>query len=115
VPTILAAFNWPKATDRYKRVARLTNNLFSRLETLQGPGFHPKWKDVNLNARVPGLERFPAAQEWLDRAAAARPAPAPTPTPALSAPAVDPAAPRLTPDDQRLYREFLEWRRQHAR
>ena len=78
VPTILAAFNWPKASDRYKRVARLTDNLFSRLGKLQGPGFHPKWKDVNLNAKVPGLERFPAAQEWLDREAAARVATTPS-------------------------------------
>src|SRR4051794_4177200 len=46
IPTILAAFNWPKGSDRYKRVARLTDNLFSRLDKLQGPGFHPKWKDV---------------------------------------------------------------------
>ena len=85
VPTILAAFNWPKASDRYKRVARLTDNLFSRLGKLQGPGFHPKWKDVNLNAKVPGLERFPAAQEWLDREAAARVAPTPV-APATPAP-----------------------------
>ena len=75
VPTILAAYNWPRASDRYKRVARLTENLFSRLDKLQAPGFHPKWKDVNLNAKVPGLDRFPAAQEWLDRAAAPPTAP----------------------------------------
>ena len=76
VPTILAAFNWPKNSDRYRRVARLTDNLFSRLDQLQGEGFHPKWKDVNLAAKVPGLKRFPAAQEWLDSLhAAAAPAP----------------------------------------
>jgi hypothetical protein len=34
---------------------------------LQSPGFDPKWKEVNLRARVPGLERFRPAQEWLDR------------------------------------------------
>jgi len=37
---------------------------------LQGPGFDAKWKSINLAATVPGLSRFPAAQEWLDRAAA---------------------------------------------
>jgi len=110
VPTVLAAFNWPKASDRYKRVARLTDNLFSRLQTLQSPGFHPKWKDVNLNARVPGLDRFPAAQEWLDRNAATRNA-ATTP----SAPPPASGLPPLGPEDRRLYQEFLEWRRQHAR
>jgi hypothetical protein len=70
VPTILAAFNWPKGSNRYARVARLVDNLFGRLETLQGPGYHPKWKDVVLNAQVPGLARFSAAQEWLDRVGA---------------------------------------------
>ena len=112
VPTVLAAYNWPRNTDRYKRVARLTDNLFGRLAALQGPGFHPKWKDVNLNAKVPGLDRFPAAQEWLDRAAAAR-APAQSATAGSSSPGGGTL--RLMPQDQRLYQEFLEWRRQHGR
>ena len=113
VPTILAAYNWPRTSDRYKRVARLTENLFSRLDKLQAPGFHPKWKDVNLNAKVPGLERFPAAQEWLDRAAAARL----TATTSGNAGSTQPGTvmPTLTPDQQRLYQEFLEWRRQHGK
>jgi hypothetical protein len=29
--------------------------------------FDAKWKTINLGATVPGLNRFPAAQEWLDR------------------------------------------------
>jgi hypothetical protein len=33
---------------------------------LQSPGFDPKWKEVNLLAKVPSLERFQPAQEWLD-------------------------------------------------
>jgi TRAP-type uncharacterized transport system substrate-binding protein len=72
VPTVLAAYNWPKNSDRYQRVARLTNLLFDRVEKLHAPGFHPKWKEVNLGAMVPGLKRFAAAQDWLDRAARAR-------------------------------------------
>src|SRR6266481_4994934 len=67
VPTILAAYNWPQQSDRYRRVARLVDHLFSRLDRLQSPGFDPKWKEVNLRARVPSLERFRQAQEWLDR------------------------------------------------
>ncbi|HME21741.1 MAG TPA: TAXI family TRAP transporter solute-binding subunit [Acetobacteraceae bacterium] len=113
VPTILAAYNWPRTSDRYKRVARLTENLFSRLDKLQEPGFHPKWKDVNLNAKVPGLDRFPAAQEWLDRAAAGRLAA----TSSGNAGSTQPGTVMLTltPDQQRLYQEFLEWRRQHGK
>jgi TRAP-type uncharacterized transport system substrate-binding protein len=67
VPTILAAYNWPQQSDRYRRVARLVDHLFSRLDRLQSPGFDPKWKDVNLRANVPSLVRFVPAQEWLDR------------------------------------------------
>ncbi len=68
VPTILASFNWRPSSPRYHRVARFVDQLFSRVDKLQAPGFDPKWKDVNLTTRVPGLERFQPAQEWLDRA-----------------------------------------------
>jgi len=66
VPTILTTYNWPTTSDRYRRVARFTEYLFSRIERLHAQGFDSKWKDVNLNARVPGLERFRAAEEWLN-------------------------------------------------
>jgi len=70
VGNILAVFNWPEGSDRYKKVARFTEAFFGRFPELQKPGFHPKWKDVNLAAQVPGWTRFKPAQEWLDRAAA---------------------------------------------
>ena len=66
VPTVLVAFNWPTTSNRYDRVARFVDHLFSRIDKLQGPGFDPKWKSINLNGTVPGLTRFPAAQAWLD-------------------------------------------------
>ena len=68
VPTVLASFNWRPESPRYRRVARFVDELFSRIDKLQSPGFDPKWKSVDLKTRVPGLERFQAAQEWLDRA-----------------------------------------------
>ena len=66
VPTILTAYNWRSNTVRYQRVARFVEHLFNRIDKLQAPGFDAKWKDINLNAKVPGLERFRAAQDWLD-------------------------------------------------
>jgi hypothetical protein len=71
VPTALVAFNWPTRTNRYQRVARFVDTLFSRIDRLQAPGFDPKWKSINLAATVPGLSRFSAAQEWLNRQARA--------------------------------------------
>lgn len=67
VPTVLISYNWQANSNRYQRVARFTDLLFSRIETLQGPGFAAQWKSINLGATVPGLTRFPAAQAWLDR------------------------------------------------
>jgi TRAP-type uncharacterized transport system substrate-binding protein len=67
VPTVLVAFNWPAQSNRYQRVARFVDYLFSRIDRLQAPGFDPKWKSINLAATVPGLTRFSAAQVWLDR------------------------------------------------
>jgi TRAP-type uncharacterized transport system substrate-binding protein len=72
VPTILAAFNWRPGSDRYRRVARFVDELYGGVDKLKTPGFDPKWKDVNLSTKVPGLERFQAAQEWLDRASAGK-------------------------------------------
>ena len=62
VPTVLVAFNWPAQSNRYQRVARFVDYLFSRIDRLQALGFDPKWKSINLAATVPGLARFSAAQ-----------------------------------------------------
>jgi TRAP-type uncharacterized transport system substrate-binding protein len=75
VPTALVAFNWPPRSNRYQRIARFVDYLFSRIDRLQAPGFDPKWKSINLAATVPGLVRFQAAQEWLDRKARSAQAP----------------------------------------
>jgi TRAP-type uncharacterized transport system substrate-binding protein len=69
VPTILASFNWRADTPRYRRVARFVGELFGHIDRLRSPGFDAKWKDVNLSASAPGLERFRAAQDWLDQSA----------------------------------------------
>src|SRR5580704_14159481 len=73
VPTVLVSYNWPTGSNRFQRVARFTDYLFTRVDKLQVAGFDPKWKTVNLRATVPGLARFPAAQEWLERQARKQP------------------------------------------
>ncbi len=79
VPTVLAAFNWNKDSDRYRRQQRFVDYLVKRLPNLQSkPGYDPKWKDINLAATVPGWQRLPLMQQRLDAftAASSRPAPA---------------------------------------
>ena len=39
VGNILAVFNWPEGSDRYKKVARFTEAFFGRFAELQKPGF----------------------------------------------------------------------------
>jgi len=73
VPTILASYKWRPDSPRYRRVARFVELLFGRIDKLRSSGFDPKWKDVNLTTRAPGLARFQAAQEWIDRASPAKP------------------------------------------
>lgn len=68
VPAVLAVYDWPKSTDRYQRLARVVDYLFERFEKLQRePGYHEKWKDVNLAAKVPGWTRFRPLQDKLDK------------------------------------------------
>jgi TRAP-type uncharacterized transport system substrate-binding protein len=72
VPAVLAVYNWPTQSDRHRRVARFIDYLFERLPKLQAePGFHAKWRDLNLAAAVPGWQRFGAMQDKLVASAAA--------------------------------------------
>src|SRR3982751_1055107 len=66
VGTILACYNWPENTDRYRRIVRFIDAFFSKIDEFSKPPRHPKWQEVNLEASVPGWKRFPAAQRWLD-------------------------------------------------
>jgi TRAP-type uncharacterized transport system substrate-binding protein len=66
VPSVLAVFNWPADTERAKRMSRFIDYLFERFPKLQNePGYHPKWKDLNLAATVPGWKRYAPMQEKL--------------------------------------------------
>src|SRR4051794_8370092 len=67
VGAVLIAFNWPKGTDRYRRIQKFVDNFFPRLAEFQKPPRHPKWKEANLTAVLPGWKRFEGAEEWLRR------------------------------------------------
>ena len=67
VPAVLAVFNWPKNTDRYWRVRRFTEALFTKWDKFLETHRHPKWRDVNLAATVPGWTRWSVAEEMLSR------------------------------------------------
>jgi hypothetical protein len=66
--TVMIAYNWPKNTDRYRRIELFVNAFFPRLEEFRKPPRHEKWKDTNLAATLPGWKRFEGAEEWLRNA-----------------------------------------------
>jgi TRAP transporter TAXI family solute receptor len=67
VPAVLAAFNWAKGTERQKKIERMVERMFANWSKLQNPPFHPKWRDVNLAATVPGWTRLEAAERELQK------------------------------------------------
>jgi len=106
VPAVLAAYNWPPATDRARKLSLFVDAFFTKFPTFQNPPFHPKWREVSLSAPLPGWQRAPAAQQWLKshavegsaqafgapRTARAMVRAAPRPRPPMN-PANDPAFP----------------------
>jgi TRAP-type uncharacterized transport system substrate-binding protein len=115
VPVVLAVYNWPRNSDRFRRIERFVHYYFEHFDNLKQPSFHPKWKEINLTARVPGWNRYPVAEEVL-ASLAKEPAPAAgLPTRASASTDrrsdVDPAAFSNSP----LFREFLEWRQKNPR
>lgn len=62
---VLVTLSAPRNSPRAKRVNRFVDTLFSRFQLLRDPGHHPKWQEVNLAARVPGLTRYSQAETLL--------------------------------------------------
>jgi TRAP-type uncharacterized transport system substrate-binding protein len=73
VPAVLAVYAWPQGTERYAALTRFVNRIFERLPVLQTePGYHAKWREMNLAATVPGWQRFRPVQDKLAAVAAAK-------------------------------------------
>jgi hypothetical protein len=112
---VLAAYNFaPKANpDRYQRLARFVDTFFGKISNLQRPPFHPKWKEVALNATLPGWARFRPAQEWLDRGGVLTSESRERFEQFLASRRSGASAPTLDkPEDREaLFRQFLEWTR----
>ncbi len=113
IPVVLAVYNWPDGHDRHRRVERFIQSYFERFETLRNPPYHPKWKEINLAAKVPGWNRYFVAEKMLEEM-----------QPQTVAAGIDPnyarsqaarAAPSNRAEQERLFQEFLEWSRQRAR
>ena len=107
VGAVLAVYAWPPGSVRHRQIARLVTALFAQFDRLQQPPAHPKWKEVNLAAEVPGWTRFAPAAEEVARAADK------TAQPEFERfLAAGPAAASLTPQQRAaLFEQFVRWRR----
>jgi hypothetical protein len=116
VPAVLAVYNWQPKSDRHRRVQRLVERMFTHWEKFQSPPRHPKWRDVNLAATVPGWTRWPPAEELL-RTLRRPQVPQAANTGAKQPPGrIDANAANLSEADrERLFQEFQNWQRQQRR
>src|SRR5262249_33644441 len=120
VPQVLAVFNWQRNTDRFRKVQRFVESFFTKFEQFQQPPRHPKWRDVNLAATVPGWTRWSVAEEMLQKLRQANGVNAQQAGAAaeFSAFLAEKGVGNVQPSaDQReaLFREFLQWQQQRQR
>jgi hypothetical protein len=112
---VLIAYNWPKDSDRYRRIGSFVNAFFPKIAALQKPPHHPKWRETNLAAVLPGWTRFPAAAEWLEQNRQKEPAEAATRQQfdrflATQAAVGSKSAAASTQAREQLFQEFLKWK-----
>lgn len=67
VGAVLLAANLQQGTERYRNLVNFVEAFFTGFQSLLEPGHHPKWREVNINAELPGWRRFPPAEQWLQR------------------------------------------------
>src|SRR5579863_4468915 len=111
---VLIGYNWPKNTDRYRRVAQFVEAFFPKVAAFQNPPFHPKWREVNVSAKIDGWKRSDAAEDWLAARSNASSADSLAPSKfkelAISNGAVDPNSADANSKASQLYQQFLKWK-----
>lgn len=116
VPAVLAVYNWPKQSDRYRRVQRFIDIYFERFDRFKVAPYHPSWKTINLAANVPGWQRYWAADEKVKQVAATKPQAQAT---AVDVQLARQQAARAAPGDpakqEQLFQRFLEWAKKQDR
>ena len=67
VGAVLLAANLQQGGERYRNLVNFVDAFFTGFQSLLEPGHHPKWREVNISAELPGWRRFPPAAQWLQR------------------------------------------------
>jgi len=58
VGAVMAVYAHNPGSDRYRKVARFVEAFYARFDEFLRPPRHPKWREVNLAAQLPGWTRF---------------------------------------------------------
>jgi TRAP-type uncharacterized transport system substrate-binding protein len=91
------------------KIDRFVAVVFPRFAELQAR--HPKWREVNLAATLPGFERATSAETWLAAQSEQEIKPM-----AASASGQLPAVPDMSKDQQQaLFERFIQWQRDKER
>ena len=95
-----------------RRVAKVIPALFGGLSGLALADRHPKWRDVNIGASLPGWSRVAAAEEWLAKAKEQQAGSLQKRFEDFLRATRKPGSPDLSPAEQkRLFEEFVGWTR----
>jgi len=122
VPTIavgdvMAVFAWSPRSDRYTKITRFVTAFFSKFDQFQQPPRHPKWREVNLTAEVPGWTRLQPAQDWLVQQTTAGKAGSATQArfnTFLTQTNLDVSSKMTDAAKEALFRQFLAWEKQRS-
>ena len=115
VGTVLVVANLQQTPERYRNVANFVEAFFTGFQSLLEPGHHPKWREVNLAAELPGWRRYPPAEQWLQRNLQAVKAPNPQEVMTIFARFVDErrqsigGAPMTEQEKTDLFKQYQRW------
>ncbi|WP_247279307.1 MULTISPECIES: TAXI family TRAP transporter solute-binding subunit [unclassified Bradyrhizobium] len=105
IKSALFAYNWPPRSERFRLLELFVQTLFTRFPEFLGDAHHPKWREVNLAALLPGWQRFRPAERWLQQQSGGEAALRKAFGRFLEGkPTANP------PDREELFRDFLRWR-----
>jgi uncharacterized protein len=117
VPTVatglvLLAVTSAEGSGSAARVARFVETVFPRFAELQAEGHHPKWREVNLAASLPGFKRNAAAASWLlGEQDPPKTGPAIAKADASQGPRLAGSASMSNEQKETLFERFIEWQR----
>ena len=115
VGSVLAVADLRQSPERYRNIANFVDVFFTGFQSLLEPGHHPKWREVNLTAELPGWHRYQPADQWLQRNMQIANAPKPDDLRAMFANFIDEhrrsagGAPMTDQEKEDLFKQYSRW------